>query len=159
MLDPEDQREQWCSRKTEILPSDPRDLEDLLQYRRNQAKIAIQDERLTCSYCDTKIGAIVRTHGKIVVLRLNFDHFIPRSRGGSDEPENIIISCHICNAFKRDKVFRSLNEARQYLTMKWTEKKVRLADRIRKFSLRGKTLIAQRRIERRLEKARRRVLG
>jgi 5-methylcytosine-specific restriction endonuclease McrA len=33
-----------------------------------------------------------------------FDHLIPVSRGGSDRPRNIVISCGPCNRAKSDKL-------------------------------------------------------
>lgn len=33
---------------------------------------------------------------------LTLDHFQPSSRGGGDEPENWVYSCHACNEFKGD---------------------------------------------------------
>lgn len=47
-----------------------------------------------CGYCsvtETDAGS-----------ELTIDHFQPRSRGGSDEPENWVYSCHACNEFKGD---------------------------------------------------------
>jgi HNH endonuclease len=45
-----------------------------------------------CGYCgisEADAGALLTT-----------DHFQPRSRGGSDEPDNLVYSCHACNEFK-----------------------------------------------------------
>ena len=61
-----------------------------------------QDEReslrqrfhFRCGYCGVReqdVGA-----------ELTNDHFQPRSRGGSDEPENWVYCCHCCNEFKGD---------------------------------------------------------
>jgi 5-methylcytosine-specific restriction endonuclease McrA len=44
-----------------------------------------------CHYCGTTRGPFHR------------DHVFPRSRGGSDEPENIVIACQSCNSAKGDR--------------------------------------------------------
>lgn len=61
--------------------------------------IRAKDKRLVrsiyvmrCGYCglsEAEIGA-----------ELTFDHFQPKSAGGSDEAENIVYGCHACNEFK-----------------------------------------------------------
>ena len=38
------------------------------------------------------------------------DHFIPESKGGSDELENKVTACNYCNALKKDKVFDSIED-------------------------------------------------
>ena len=40
------------------------------------------------------------------------DHVIPRSKGGSDEPSNVVIACQWCNSSKRN---RTLEEWRAHL--------------------------------------------
>jgi len=47
-----------------------------------------------CGYC----GVAEREVGS----ELTVDHFQPRSRGGSDEPDNWVYCCHPCNEFKGD---------------------------------------------------------
>ncbi len=47
-----------------------------------------------CGYCgvgEAQVGA-----------ELTVDHFQPRSRGGTDENENLVYACHACNEFKSD---------------------------------------------------------
>ena len=34
---------------------------------------------------------------------LEIDHIIPRSKGGTDEEENLWLACHTCNLFKSDR--------------------------------------------------------
>lgn len=49
---------------------------------------------MRCGYCavsEAEIGA-----------ELTCDHFYPQSKGGSDEPENLVYACHACNEFKGD---------------------------------------------------------
>jgi HNH endonuclease len=40
----------------------------------------------------------------LVMARLEIEHFIPLSRGGSNEEANLWLSCPICNGHKSDKV-------------------------------------------------------
>lgn len=47
-----------------------------------------------CGYCgvtEVEAGAA-----------LTVDHFQPRSRGGTDDADNLVYSCHACNEFKGD---------------------------------------------------------
>jgi hypothetical protein len=58
-----------------------------------------------CGYCgvsETDIGA-----------PLTIDHFKPRSRGGSDEPDNLVYCCFSCNINKGD--YWSLNPSSMLL--------------------------------------------
>lgn len=48
-----------------------------------------------CGYC--------RSHQKYVMGRLEIDHLIPRSKGGSNDEENLWLSCRLCNNAKRDQ--------------------------------------------------------
>lgn len=34
---------------------------------------------------------------------VTFDHVVPRSKGGTDDPENLVPACRPCNASKSDK--------------------------------------------------------
>ncbi len=45
---------------------------------------------MSCAYCGTRTGPFHR------------DHVVPRSRGGPDEPLNIVFACVACNSSKRD---------------------------------------------------------
>lgn len=55
----------------------------LLRQTRREAK--------ECHYCGTTRGPFHR------------DHVFPRSHGGSDDPENIVIACQSCNSAKGDR--------------------------------------------------------
>ncbi len=46
----------------------------------------------TCRYCSTRGG------------RLECDHVTPISRGGSNEPDNLVTACFTCNRAKRSKL-------------------------------------------------------
>lgn len=51
-----------------------------------------------CQYCGQRPPDVV----------LELDHIHPRSKGGDDDPLNLITSCWDCNRGKRDKVLREI---------------------------------------------------
>jgi hypothetical protein len=48
-----------------------------------------------CGYC--------LSPQRLVMARLEIEHIIPRAKGGSDDENNLWLSCPICNAHKSDK--------------------------------------------------------
>jgi hypothetical protein len=60
------------------------------QYGFENVKMYVRTrDKYTCRYC-----------GKKSPSRLEVDHIIPRSRGGTDRPDNLVASCHDCNQRK-----------------------------------------------------------
>lgn len=53
-----------------------------------------QRARCACEFCGI---SEIDTGGLLTI-----DHFQPRSKGGSDEPSNLIYACPSCNQFKQD---------------------------------------------------------
>lgn len=51
------------------------------------------DQNHQCFYC-----------GKDISKKMHIDHFIPLSRGGSDDISNIVLACPHCNLSKNDKL-------------------------------------------------------
>jgi len=49
-------------------------------------------DNYTCQYC-----------GVVMPPDLEVDHIVPRGRGGSDRPGNLVAACHDCNAKKGNK--------------------------------------------------------
>jgi 5-methylcytosine-specific restriction endonuclease McrA len=47
-----------------------------------------------CGYCGV--------HESRAGAELTVGHFQSRSRGGSDDPSNLVYCCHACNEFKGD---------------------------------------------------------
>lgn len=52
--------------------------------------------RYRCGYC--------LTAQRIIGPLLEVDHFIPESRGGSSEEENLWMACPMCNSHKSDRI-------------------------------------------------------
>jgi len=49
-------------------------------------------DRYTCQYC-----------GVVGPSDLEVDHIVPRGRGGSDRPDNLVAACRVCNAAKGNR--------------------------------------------------------
>jgi len=59
-------------------------------YRQENIKAYVRTrDKHTCQYC-----------GEVSPVKMEVDHIIPRSRGGSDVPGNLVASCHECNQKK-----------------------------------------------------------
>lgn len=50
-----------------------------------------------CYYCRAKVD-----------INYHVDHVIPLAKGGSNNPENLVIACPACNRHKNDKIIRLL---------------------------------------------------
>ena len=57
----------------------------------------LQRDNFKCQYCgrSAKDGAI-----------LEIDHIVPKSKGGTDDPENLITACRECNRGKGNKILK-----------------------------------------------------
>jgi hypothetical protein len=65
-----------------------------------------------CVYCGYDAGASLDAwrHGSMCI-----DHFIPRSRGGTDDDSNLFAACGACNSAKAANVFDDLSQARRFI--------------------------------------------
>jgi 5-methylcytosine-specific restriction endonuclease McrA len=74
--------------------------------------VAIRDDN-TCQYCGEVLAVCDQT----------LDHVVPRSRGGKDAWENLVLACKRCNSYKDDQ---TPDEAGMQLIRKPFEPKVGL---------------------------------
>lgn len=91
-----------------------------------------------CAYCRLPFGLFVWKQGigstrtingpgyspnfAALALRLEWDHFIPLTYSDSNADSGFLPACHLCNGLKSDKVFRTLDGAREYLEPRWLRK-------------------------------------
>jgi len=85
----------------------------------SQREEALNRQRNRCLYCDNEFGSQVRRLGKPVVLKLNWDHFVPYAYGQTNDGANWVAACHVCNGSKSGRMFDTLGEARTYLRERW----------------------------------------
>jgi 5-methylcytosine-specific restriction endonuclease McrA len=64
-------------------------------------------EKGPCAYCGATPAQTGRVH--------EWDHFLPRRAGGSDDASNLVLACHVCNQAKQGRIFATLDEARRWL--------------------------------------------
>ncbi len=50
-----------------------------------------------CEYCQTA--------RRLIGMPLVIDHILPRTKGGTDEQDNLCAACYRCNEFKGDRTF------------------------------------------------------
>lgn len=62
-------------------------------------KYVTERDRCTCFYCG-RVGTRRHDHRK---RTWNIDHLLPISRGGSNAPSNLVLSCESCNLSKNNK--------------------------------------------------------
>lgn len=78
--------------------------------------LELQENR--CFYCGVAFGSIHIRNGKPIKIMLNWDHQLPYAYSQNNKTENFVAACHVCNGIKCDKIFRDVEEAQVYLTLK-----------------------------------------
>lgn len=113
-----------CGAEVEDLPSAYKRMSETSGIRRlpplrlRRAVIEAQGGR--CFYCERHFGSSVVRRGRLILLRLEWDHKVPFSFDGNNSPANFVASCHVCNAIKNDRCFQTIEEARSFL-QRWKE--------------------------------------
>lgn len=98
---------------------------DVIDVRRSlsqsQKRAIVEQQDGRCYVCERQFGTLVRRGGRPVRLRIEFDHVIPFAFTHSSLFEAFAAACHVCNRFKSDRIFTSLDELRVYTQAKWDE--------------------------------------
>ena len=84
--------------------------------------LTIQENK--CKYCNHLFGSYVFKNNKVIVLQVVWDHHIPYSYGANNNTENFVAACQICNGFKSNKIFDSLEQLVDYIKRKWELKNI-----------------------------------
>lgn len=76
-----------------------------------------------CYYCEYPFSQAFIRKNKIIILRIEVDHFIPYSYNCNNKALNFVLACHICNGIKSNKFFNTKEEAQEYIWARRNEKK------------------------------------
>jgi 5-methylcytosine-specific restriction endonuclease McrA len=66
-------------------------------------------DNYTCQYCGLDASKDFNTWW---TANLSIDHIKPKTLGGGNDDENLVVSCHACNLYKKDANCKSLDEAK-----------------------------------------------
>jgi 5-methylcytosine-specific restriction endonuclease McrA len=79
--------------------------------RKDTREYIIQRDKGRCRYCGEKPEPRWRWMGwdnGHWRTGLEIDHIVPRSKGGTDHPANLVLACEECNLKKYDNVWTPL---------------------------------------------------
>lgn len=82
-------------------------------------KRILREQGNLCLYCDRMFGSRITLRGRVVSLRLTWDHQVPWAYSRNNSAENFVAACHICNATKNKLMFGSLDEIREHCERYW----------------------------------------
>ena len=71
-------------------------------------KLIIKRDGFVCRYCGDMITRETHT----------IDHIIPASKGGDENPRNLVMCCGTCNKYAKNLVFDSFEAKQAYLVAK-----------------------------------------
>lgn len=79
----------------------------------------LKSQNNQCFWCDKEFGSVYFRYNSIQTTRPNWDHVTPHSFLCSNSDDNFVASCSICNAFKNNHVFETIEACRDYIQKRW----------------------------------------
>lgn len=79
----------------------------------------LEEQEHRCFYCQRTFGSYIWRKNKLVKLMIHWDHQVPWSYSRDNLPDNFVAACHLCNGFKSDKCFSTVEEARIFIAQAW----------------------------------------
>ncbi len=70
-------------------------------------------DKFVCQYCGINLLRDVSTF-----YHASIDHLTPRSKGGDNEPDNLVTCCRTCNELKSDYAAEGVENAKQFVAGK-----------------------------------------
>ena len=70
----------------------------------------LERDQYVCQYCGLDGAASFEN-----ALAMSVDFVVPRARKGKKDPANLVACCRSCNMIKGTKIYRSFDEAKDYV--------------------------------------------
>jgi len=80
-----------------------------------ERQIILELQSNRCLYCDMLFGSAVERRGRLIFLKVNWDHFVPFAYSQNNYAYNFVAACQICNGIKGSNTFKTLDEAKVYV--------------------------------------------
>jgi len=80
-----------------------------------------EEQNGRCFWCGRRFFIPYYKNKKICFLKPNYDHAIPFSYEQSNRDENWVASCSVCNLYKTNMLFKTVEEVRQHLERRWAK--------------------------------------
>lgn len=74
-----------------------------IRFRKKTIKMLIEIQNDCCAYCDSPLEDF------------HIDHVVPLAFGGSNNSDNLVLSCKYCNTKAGSKVFLSFSDKRDWI--------------------------------------------
>ena len=81
----------------------------------------VSKQKGRCIYCGREFGTYFYRNGKVKKLFACADHRIPYSFLQANPGHNFVMACQICNGFKSDKIFTTMEDCENHLNDKWNK--------------------------------------
>lgn len=96
--------------------------------RRRRPSVKTQKELLekynySCCYCERRFDTFIKMDGSFKKIKLAWDHFLPFSYAYNHQDSNFLPACSICNAWKRNGIYQTIDEVKLYVNDKWEKSK------------------------------------
>ena len=82
-------------------------------------KLILDLQQGRCFYCERVLGSTVMLRRRRITLKCHYDHLVPYSYSQNNQTENFVAACHVCNRWKFNLIFQTIEEAAVYLNGKW----------------------------------------
>jgi 5-methylcytosine-specific restriction endonuclease McrA len=76
----------------------------------------LERDRYQCQYCG--LDGMTSFENSLV---MSVDFVVPRARKGKKDPANLVAACRACNLIKGQRLFKGLEEAKNYILQRRSE--------------------------------------
>ena len=82
----------------------------------DEGRQVLDRDAYRCRYCG--LDGLANFENSLV---MSVDFVLPRARKGRKDPENLVVACRPCNVIKGKKVFKSFEDAKEYVLSRRSE--------------------------------------